>query len=101
MATHTVNCRDWVAFHDHMPPGPFVLRVTGQCDVPQGMSVALQRQADPNPQSMTLVLELVVSGPEVPEETPTLQQEARYEEETDVEYETVAIRLTVPVQDVF
>ena len=49
---------------------------------------------------MTLVLDLVVSGPQAPDGTPSSSQDVRYEEETDVEYEAVTIRLTVPVQDV-
>jgi hypothetical protein len=95
-----VNCGNWEAYHDQRPPPPYTLIVTGQCDVPQGKTVELKRQVSPDSTAMILVLDVVVSGPAVPDGTPSSLQDVRYEEETDIEYEAVTIRLTVPVQDV-
>ena len=89
-----------------MPPGPATLRVTGKCTFgTTGYRVELRR-VEPNPwHSNGLLLELIVEEPPpgsiVGPGFTTL--EARYEEETDVEYESVTIlsdRVTVPVEDV-
>lgn len=84
-----------------MPPTPHNLWVEGQCEIEQGKSVELRRQASNDPKATSLVLDVGVSGPDVPEGTPSICQDVRYEEEINVEYESVTIRMTVPVQDVF
>jgi hypothetical protein len=97
---------DWYASHDHMPPGPATLRVIGKCRFrTTGYKVELRRR-EPNPwHPNDLLLELIVEEPPpgsiVGPGFTTL--EARYEEETDAEYETVTIlsdSVTVPVEDV-
>jgi hypothetical protein len=95
-------CSDWVAFHDHQPPGPATLRVTGTCRFGRAGYVVALRRAEPqgvNPAD--LILELTIDEPELGADVLT-EVEARYEEVTDLEYDTVSIRPgpTIPVQDV-
>jgi hypothetical protein len=80
------QCGNWHASHDHMPPGPAILRVTGKCRFgTTGYKVELRR-VESNPwHSSDLLLELIVEEPPpgsiVGQGFTTL--EARYEEETD------------------
>jgi hypothetical protein len=97
------ECFDWHAFHDHQPPGPPRLTVFGTCQFPRSGYTAELRRAEPqgiNPAD--LILDLVVEEPEAGAHVIT-ELEVRYQEETDVEYETVTIRPgpTIPVEDVF
>jgi hypothetical protein len=102
------QCGDWYVSHDHMPPGPATLRVTGKCTFRTGGYKVELRRSDlqgTNPFPGDLLLELVVEEPPpssiVSQGFTTL--EVRYEEETDTEYETVTIlsdSVTVPVEDV-
>lgn len=97
---------DWYAAHDHMPPGPATLRVTGKCRFrTTGYRVELRRSdlQETNPWPRNLLLELIVKAPtgHVGQGFTTL--DARYEEETDVEYETVTFlsnNVRVSVEDV-
>lgn len=101
-------CHDWSAWHDHQPPGPAVLRVTGQCEFPTaGYSVELRRQEPQGINPKDLLLNKVVhepAGPAGPAATVITRVEARYEEETDFEYDTVTILPdgpSIPVEDVY
>jgi len=99
---------EWKAFHDHEPPDPATLRVTGKFRVRTGGYRVELRRSDlqgSNPFPRDLLLELIVEEPSpgsaVSQGFTTL--EARYEEETDSEYETVTIlsnSVTVPVEEV-
>jgi hypothetical protein len=97
---------DWYAAHDHMPPGPATLRVTGRCRFrTTGFRVELRRSdlQETNPWPGNLLLELKVEEPTGPVGQGFTTVDARYEEETDVEYETVTIlsdSVTVSVEDV-
>ena len=86
------NCRDWSASHDHMPPGPKRLFVTGQCEFPTaGYSVEL-RPAEPqgiNPK--IYILEKIVHRPTGPAADVITTVEVRYEEKTDTEYDQIQI----------
>lgn len=100
------ECSGWYASHDHMPPGPATLRVTGECRFrTTGYRVTLRRREPQGINPKDLLLELIVEEPPpgsiVGQGFTTM--EARYEEETDFEYDTVTILpdgVTVSVEDV-
>jgi hypothetical protein len=95
-------CANWQAIHDHEPPGPSVLRVTGTCLFPQsGYKVELSRAAPQGINPADLILDLSIDEPEIGAHVIT-EVEARYEETTEFDYQTVTIRPgpTIPVQDV-
>jgi hypothetical protein len=87
------ECSEWDAWHDHMPGGPATLIVSGVCKFPDDRYKVVLRRREPqgiNPKD--LLLELIVTerrGWTEPVEESTL--EVRYEEQTDLEYETVTI----------
>ena len=96
------QCFDWVAYHDHEPPGPATLRVIGTCLFGRtGYTVALRRAEPQGVNPGDLILDLDVDEPDVGAHVLT-EVEARYEEVTDVEYDTVTIRPgpTIAVQEV-
>ena len=103
-AENTNRCRDWSAWHDHQPPGPPVLHVRGECEFPTaGYSVGLRRTEPQGINPKDLLLDLIVREPTGPAAEVITPLEARYSEETDVEYETVTILPdggTVPVREV-
>jgi hypothetical protein len=98
------TCRDWAAFHDHQPPGPPVLRVTGTCRFnTAGWSVELRRHEPQGINPDDLLLDRVVHEPEGPVADVITDVEARYEETTDHEYQTVTILPdgpSIPVEEV-
>jgi hypothetical protein len=98
------NCREWSAWHDHQPPGPPVLHVRGECEFPTaGYSVELRRREPQGINPKDLVLNRIVQEPSGPVAQVVTVVEARYQEETDFEYETVTILpdgVSVPVRDV-
>jgi hypothetical protein len=87
------ECGEWEAWRNREPPGPVILHVTGECKFPDDRYQADLRRHEPqgiNPKD--LLLELIVTekrGWTEPVEETTL--EVRYEEQTDLEYETVTI----------
>src|SRR5215207_2880848 len=105
------KCSDWHACHDRKPPSPETLKVTGKCEVPQSnYEVKLRRAEQQGTNPKDLLLELIVAtgvadGWAVDElgEPLVTTRGARYEEKTDVKYETVTILpdgVTVRVDDV-
>ncbi|MCA1569834.1 MAG: hypothetical protein LC798_05830 [Chloroflexi bacterium] len=98
------TCRNWSAFHGSRPPAPKTLRVTGACTFgTTGFRVELER-AEPqgiNPKIL-LLNKTVIKPPEGAITAPKIAHvEARYEEVTDVEYDSVTILPggpTIPVQ---
>jgi hypothetical protein len=103
------NCRDWYASHDHQPPGPTRLTVTGMCTFPTtGYTAELQPLEPQGINPKELLMKLVVHEPEVGGDALT-DVEVRFQMETDMEYETVTIisvetlssgSPSIPVQDV-
>lgn len=93
------KCSDWHAWYDHNPPGPATLHVTGTCEVPRSnCEVRLRRrdQQGANPKDLLLERTVVMGAADgwaVGELGDPLvtTREARYEEKTGVEYETVTI----------
>ena len=87
------ECSDWAAWHDHMPPGPPTLHVTGKCTFPtEGYSVEL-RPADPqgiNPK--IYILERIVHEPTGPVADVITDVPVHYQEQTDTEYDEVHIQ---------
>ncbi|HEX8645478.1 MAG TPA: hypothetical protein VF715_01165, partial [Thermoleophilaceae bacterium] len=88
------KCDDWMAVHDHMPPGPATLRVTASCTCPPGRTLELRRKEPQGINPRDLLLELVEIEQEGggyggggSDETADLE----YREDTDVEYDTVSI----------
>ena len=98
------TCRHWYASHDHMPPRPATLRVTGVCTFPTGgYSVELRRHEPQGINHRDLLLDKVVTEPTGPVPDVITDVEVRYEEVTDVDYDTVTILPdgpTIPVEDV-
>lgn len=100
------TCRDWYASHDHMPPGPATLRVTGTCTFgTAGFEIKLCRHEPQGINPRDLLLDKIVIAP--PDGSFTAQVitdvEARYEEVTDLEYDSVTILPdgpSIPVQEV-
>jgi Domain of unknown function (DUF6438) len=61
------TCQDWAAFHDHMPPGPSVLRVQGTCRFDTaGYSVELRRHEPQGINPRDLLLDRIVTPPDGP-----------------------------------
>jgi hypothetical protein len=86
------ECRDWSAWQGSRPPAPPVLTVAGECEFPTaGYSVELRRHEPQGINPRDLLLDLVVHEPTGPVAQVITTVEARYEEETDFEYESVTI----------
>lgn len=86
------SCHDWSAWHDHQPPGPAVLRVKGDCEFPTaGYSVELRRREPQGINPKDLLLDRIIHEPSGPAADVLTTVEARYEEETDFEYDTVTV----------
>ncbi len=98
------TCRDWYASHDHMPPGPATLRVTGICTFPStGYSVQLFRHEPQGINPRDLLLDKIVIAPTDIVGPAITDVEVRYEEITDFEYDTVTILPdgpSIPVEEV-
>lgn len=86
------DCSDWYASHDHMPPGPKTLYVTGKCKFPtEGYTVELRPA---NPQGINpriYILEKIVHAPTGSVAQVETVVDVRYEEQTDTEYDQVQI----------
>ena len=94
-------CTGWTAFHDHMPGKRVTLRVSAECSVGQLGSTAVLTRHEPqgiNPKD--LLLDLKITPPEIG--APAMNTtSARFEEETEFEYETVSVidcESGIPVQ---
>jgi hypothetical protein len=86
------KCSDWSAWHGSRPPAPPVLTVVGEYTFSTaGYSVDLTRHEPQGINPEYLLLDLVVHEPIGPVAQVITTVEARYEEETDFEYETVTI----------
>jgi hypothetical protein len=99
-------CGDWAAWHDHMPPGPPRLFVTGKCTFPTaGYGVTLQPSQPQGINPNILLLDKIITPPDpgcsVAQVETTV--DVRYEEQTSREYTHVTLLpddQTVPVQEV-
>ena len=86
------NCSNWYASHDHMPPGPKMLYVTGDCEFPTtGYSVELKPAVPQGINPAIYILEKIVHEPSGPTNPVITTVEVRYEEQTDTEYEQIYI----------
>lgn len=86
------TCRDWNAIHDHQPPGPSVLRVSGVCRFPTpGYSVELRRHEPQGINPSDLLLDRIVQAPAGPVAEVVTDVEVSYAEETELDYQTVTI----------
>lgn len=87
------NCSDWYASHDHMPPGPKTLRVTGKCKFPTaGYRVEL---TPANPQGINpkiYILDKIVHVPRPPVPQVETMVDVNYEEKTETEYDQIQIK---------
>ena len=100
------NCRDWNAWHDHMPGPGYTptLHVTGTCEFATAGYSAEPRKHEPQGITLNdLLLHLVVHEPcgdisaEVLADVPV-----SFSEETSMEYGTVSIvdvEVGIPVQE--
>jgi hypothetical protein len=85
-------CRDWSASHGSRPPAPKVLRVAGTCRFnTTGWSVELRRHEPQGFNPKDLLLDRIVEAPQAAAGEAITDVEAKYEEETEFEYETVTI----------
>lgn len=95
-------CFNWSAFHGSRPPTARALLVTGTCRFPTGGYVVKLVRHEPqgiNPKD--LLLDLIVQEPNGAVPDVITDVEARYEEMTEFEYETVTILPdgpTIPVE---
>ncbi len=99
------TCRDWSASHDHEPPGPATLRVVGTCTFESaGYAVELRPHEPQAINPKDLLLDKIVIPPAGGAGAQVITDvEARYEEVTDFEYDSVTILPegpTIAVQDV-
>lgn len=86
------TCHDWTAFHDHMPPGPSVMRVQGTCRFnTSGYVVELRRHEPQGINPYDLLLDRIVIPPDGPVAEVETEDEVRYSEETEFNYQTVTI----------
>lgn len=86
------TCRDWLAIHDLMPGHPAKLTVTGTCTFPTlGYTVKLRRSQPQGINPLALLLDKIVTPPSGPAGDVVTDVQVRYEEVTDVMYETVTI----------
>lgn len=97
---------DFVAFHNHQPPEPAKLIVTGRVTFPTGgYRVELRAKQDGEGQQVRkLHLERIVHPPEGAATQAFQTLDVRYEQVTDTEYEQVLIHpdgLQLAVEDVF
>jgi hypothetical protein len=77
--------------HDREPPGPRLLRVHGKCEFPtEGYSVELKRSEPQGISPRDLLLHLIVHEPTDP--VANTEVDADYEEETNIENDTVRIQ---------
>lgn len=96
------KCGGWRAIHDFMPPGPAVLRVTGECRFMSGGHKVTLKEAVPqgiNP-SILLLNKIVTQGigPQIPQTVPV-----SFKKKTNTHYTKVTILpdgVTVKVQEV-
>lgn len=95
------ECRDWNAVHDQEPPGPFKLVVTGTCAMPTpGYAVELRPRAPQGINPKDLLLDKIVTAPSGIQPRVLTDVDVRYEDETDVDYDTVTILPDGPTVDV-
>jgi len=98
-------CHDWTAIHDHQPPGPSVLLVSGSCRFPTaGYSVELRPHEPQGISADDLLLDRIVHAPTGAVAQVVTEVEVSYREETDFAYKTVTILPDGPsieVQDVY
>ena len=86
------TCTNWSAVHDKEPPGPAKLVVTGSCTFPTaGYEVELVRAEPQGINPKDLLLNKIVHAPQGPVAQTVTEVEVRYEEQTDVDYDTVTI----------
>jgi hypothetical protein len=86
------NCRDWEAWHDRMPGAQATLHVTGRCEFPtSGYSVRLERHEPQGINPRDLLLDLVITEPTGPVTQVVTEEEVRYDEQTDLDYDSVTI----------
>ena len=86
------RCFDWSAFLNRQPPQPPKLIVTGTCEFPTaGFTVELRRHEPQGINARDLLLDKVVTAPSGPVAQVITQVEARFEEETGAEFDTVTI----------
>ena len=87
------DCTDWYASHDHMPPGPKTLHVSGKCEFPTaGYSVELKPAEPQGINPKIYILDKIVHEPEKPGSDVITTVEVRYDEKTETEYDQVQIR---------
>jgi hypothetical protein len=86
------ECGEWSAWHNLEPGSPPTLIVVGQCTFPTaGYKVELRRHEPQGFNPKDLLLDLIVHEPTGPVPQVITTVEARYEEETDFEYDSVTI----------
>lgn len=98
------SCRDWYASHDHMPPGPATLRVTGTCSFgTTGYKVELRPHEPQGVNPKDLLLDKIVTPPAGLAGQAFTEVAVVYEQVTDFEYDSVTILPdgpSIPVEDV-
>jgi hypothetical protein len=86
------DCSNWYASHDHMPPGPKKLYVSGECKFPTtGYSVELNPAVPQGINPKIYILEKTVHKPQGGSADVITVVKVRYEEQTDTEYDQVQI----------
>ncbi|HJQ30653.1 MAG TPA: hypothetical protein VJ866_00660 [Pyrinomonadaceae bacterium] len=98
------KCTGWQAWHDHMPPGPATLHVTGRCTFPtHGYKVTLKEAVPQGINPAILLLQKVVKPPTGPViQTPEVVQ-VNFRKKTNFKYTHVTILpdgVTVKVKQV-
>jgi len=98
------KCGGWKAWHDHMPPGPATLYVTGKCVFPRhGYKVTLKEAVPQGINPAILLLDKIVKPPTIPGIQIPQTVEVRFSKRTNFKYTHVTILpdgVTVKVQQV-
>jgi hypothetical protein len=86
------KCRDWKAWLDRMPGTQASMHVTGRCEFPSGgYRVRLERHEPQGINPRDLLLDLLIAEPTGPVTQVVTEEEVRYDQQTDLDYDSVTI----------
>jgi hypothetical protein len=97
----STRCRDWKGWLDQMPPGRPTLHVTGHCEFPTGgYTVRLERHEPQGFNPRDLLLDLLITEPTEAGSQAVTQLDVAYQEDTEVEFDSVTILPNGPTVEV-
>jgi hypothetical protein len=95
------QCLDWKAWLDRVPGAQPTLHVTGRCQFPSsGYFVRLERHEPQGINPSNLLLDLVITEPTGPVTQVVTEEEVHYDEEADLDFDSVTILPDGPTVEV-